>query len=800
MLYANHTRKGKDMQRRHSRSATSSASSVATVPSSAVSAQPVATPAGRSPLATPPPNPDLNSKPVVKLSQKKQAGAPLQTDDIAINKQHQQKKLQQQGMWTNNFEGESMSGYDSRHFFLGQSASDSAFLAPGQRSGSPPQGRDPLAQAKKEQSPLNTVDNYLGPATVTVESLDTSIMQNRIQVSPQQRQKTLVPENRNSNTSDAMDSYYMLEDDPVDKIPKIEDEETPDDPFNKFWDVVENLVQKISSTAPLQALQQQQWSPAVAPMPPLGRAIPGNSTGGVQYPGQIGGTGFIENSRGSRISHQQQSQQNNYKQGGNHKQGGISSQQQQYSPSASISGNMLNSYFVVNGTNPTGSYLGGTGGVGYDPNQVYPEGGDIRVVNDGEGGLTVVRGGGGSSSVPGVPRKLRSVGGGQVDSRNNLGGRQKTTEELHIENDQLRQTVDFLAKRVAALEKADQENNMLKSSIIQFRQDIQKQAKRYGVPSGAAAIGSFTPRFNSADTHIQPLQQRRPPNNSPSSSGLMNSQANLGASAIRSRMAPTTEVPASDIAAVFARVQALEEELRILKETHAMEVGELTKYKERWLKVKESARRKKEERNAAADNSGGIDENIGGMEASMTSSGLINRAPSALDRSGSSPNSTPSPVRKSFAMPTSSLVGDLPFSTTAPPSNSLQEVHEASTASNSSHKTPTASLMFGRGGNSGLPPHTPKMVPPVAASIVMDSSAALLSSHLLDPSMTQQGTTNSSALRTPYSITDMRSRQSSDAAGRRHTPVFNDAPGDMAESGVSSSTSNMFYSAHSFKP
>jgi predicted RNase H-like nuclease (RuvC/YqgF family) len=51
----------------------------------------------------------------------------------------------------------------------------------------------------------------------------------------------------------------------------------------------------------------------------------------------------------------------------------------------------------------------------------------------------------------------------------------KTIEELENENAQLKHTIELLSKRVADLERTQQENNMLRSSIIQFRQDIQRQ-------------------------------------------------------------------------------------------------------------------------------------------------------------------------------------------------------------------------------------------------------------------------------------------------------------------------------------
>lgn len=52
---------------------------------------------------------------------------------------------------------------------------------------------------------------------------------------------------------------------------------------------------------------------------------------------------------------------------------------------------------------------------------------------------------------------------------------QKTIEEYEIENKQLKHTIDLLSKRVLELEQTQHENTMLRSSIIQFRQEIQKQ-------------------------------------------------------------------------------------------------------------------------------------------------------------------------------------------------------------------------------------------------------------------------------------------------------------------------------------
>lgn len=57
----------------------------------------------------------------------------------------------------------------------------------------------------------------------------------------------------------------------------------------------------------------------------------------------------------------------------------------------------------------------------------------------------------------------------------------KTNEEYEVENQHLKKTIDQLSKRVAELERAQQENDLLRSSIMQFRNDIQKQVNFFQV-------------------------------------------------------------------------------------------------------------------------------------------------------------------------------------------------------------------------------------------------------------------------------------------------------------------------------
>jgi hypothetical protein len=67
----------------------------------------------------------------------------------------------------------------------------------------------------------------------------------------------------------------------------------------------------------------------------------------------------------------------------------------------------------------------------------------------------------------------------------------KTIEDLEVENAQLKHTIELLSKRVADLERTQQENNMLRSSIIQFRQDIQRQVSGTDIASPKPAVVCF---------------------------------------------------------------------------------------------------------------------------------------------------------------------------------------------------------------------------------------------------------------------------------------------------------------------
>lgn len=115
----------------------------------------------------------------------------------------------------------------------------------------------------------------------------------------------------------------------------------------------------------------------------------------------------------------------------------------------------------------------------------------------------------------------------------------KTLEEYSIENKQLKAIIDKLSKRMLSYEKAAEENNMLKSSILQFKNDVQKQAKRIKVKQTSPESSTV------GNAHLQ------------------------------------------------KRIKELEEENLVLKSEKDKQHEQIAKYKDRWEKLKESAKKKR---------------------------------------------------------------------------------------------------------------------------------------------------------------------------------------------------------------
>ncbi|KAJ3276640.1 hypothetical protein HDV01_004173 [Terramyces sp. JEL0728] len=128
--------------------------------------------------------------------------------------------------------------------------------------------------------------------------------------------------------------------------------------------------------------------------------------------------------------------------------------------------------------------------------------------------------------------------------------RTKTIEEYQIENEQLKHTVDQLTKRVAELEKTQHENTMLRSSIIQFRQDVQKHRQlNQSIPPGR-------PQRSKLSMSVMPS-------------------------------APTIQESPSDVGVLQSRINQLETQLKIVGEQHQLQLR-------KWEKLKETAKKKRE--------------------------------------------------------------------------------------------------------------------------------------------------------------------------------------------------------------
>ncbi|CAO3631031.1 unnamed protein product [Cunninghamella echinulata] len=89
---------------------------------------------------------------------------------------------------------------------------------------------------------------------------------------------------------------------------------------------------------------------------------------------------------------------------------------------------------------------------------------------------------------------------------------------LKIENEQLKRHIDHLTRRIKSLEKSAEESHILKSSILQFRNDVQRQAKRimqshHGSvsmrSSSVALLGNSTIGNESISQNSFPRQQQQ---------------------------------------------------------------------------------------------------------------------------------------------------------------------------------------------------------------------------------------------------------------------------------------------------
>ncbi|CAD6576151.1 MAG: hypothetical protein TREMPRED_001591 [Tremellales sp. Tagirdzhanova-0007] len=148
----------------------------------------------------------------------------------------------------------------------------------------------------------------------------------------------------------------------------------------------------------------------------------------------------------------------------------------------------------------------------------------------------------------------------------------KTSEELALENTSLRMSLDALASHAQALEQANKTLNeasmerekLMRSVVVGVRREAQK-----------AKVGTDLMRSQLLTSASIPRSAGRPPPGG-GGSGVMPDQEAQPSTGLRTR------------------IHELEEEVRKLKVEHEKQKGQIAKYKDRFDKLKISARAKKE--------------------------------------------------------------------------------------------------------------------------------------------------------------------------------------------------------------
>ncbi|KAJ3162847.1 hypothetical protein HDU86_003822 [Geranomyces michiganensis] len=397
---------------------------------------------------------------------------------------------------------EEKSDFGSRNYFVGQSQSGSALAGSMFEGDMPAYGGG--GNVLNHMSP--------GPATMAVTSLDEST-------------RSLAPSVPLDSIADS--SYSVVAKGP---------EEDPEDPFNKFWEAVENLVDKITGPVAF----------ATAPI--------GNSPQVPEPPPRHGGDAAERSHANLNASLRSTQMLNSYL---------------VVNPNASYSntGHAGPSYSAMGSTaNPYGRpvfYNGGVvvsesdgpGVVGSIESNYFGQapGGDFRPDLHGTAGA---RRPGARNSFSGFDSSPGALHDGTGLSQQRLPLQtSKTNEELIMENHHLKQTLNALTHRMALLERTTEENNLLRSSIIQFRQDIKKQVSLGRRGMGVSMISGREGGREGGRERERELE---------------------------------------------VKVAKLEQELFAVRDEGQRMTTAMNKYKERWDRLKESAKRKKE----AASSSG----------------------------------------------------------------------------------------------------------------------------------------------------------------------------------------------------
>ncbi|CAO3631926.1 unnamed protein product [Cunninghamella blakesleeana] len=154
---------------------------------------------------------------------------------------------------------------------------------------------------------------------------------------------------------------------------------------------------------------------------------------------------------------------------------------------------------------------------------------------------------------------------------------------LKVENDQLKRHIDLLIKRIKTLEKSAEESHILKSSILQFRNDVQRQAKRIMQSHhGSASMRSSSVALLDNSSIGESITQNSFPRQS------VGNQTN------------------GSTAELVTRLKELEDENRKLKDQVDKQQLLMNKYRERWEKLKESAKKRRAQPQELANQSSEI--------------------------------------------------------------------------------------------------------------------------------------------------------------------------------------------------
>ncbi|KAJ1911056.1 hypothetical protein IWQ60_010325 [Tieghemiomyces parasiticus] len=150
------------------------------------------------------------------------------------------------------------------------------------------------------------------------------------------------------------------------------------------------------------------------------------------------------------------------------------------------------------------------------------------------------------------------------------------TTDLAAENDKLKRTVVVLQKQVSLLEKVAMENTMLRSSIYSFQQEVHKKARDYKLASS----------------------EIRPPGIATTTTPTTGEAGN--SDGIRSGISAAAVAKKDGHEACERRVAQLEAELVRTRAIAKKQDEMLAKYKDRWDKLKESAKLKRNNRRDSA--------------------------------------------------------------------------------------------------------------------------------------------------------------------------------------------------------